>query len=320
MSNKTVIMYHSADHDGHTSGAIIKMYLDGFAKKGESAREIILYPINHGEEIDWDLFDQDTIVWMADFSLPPESFMVLLYKVFNVVWLDHHKKPIEKLESIDDKFKNLPGIREKNNSRSGCELSWEYCFPDEPMPDFVRHWGRFDIWDHSDQKKWDDIYEPFELGSGRFITDPKDNPSFWERLFSEGTYGPQGETMEEVIEKGEAIVHYVNESDRNSMKRAYEIEFEGMTCLAINGGGKGSIQFDELLSKYPMCLTYKFNGEFWVVGIYSDNVPGEKYDKPPIDCSFYAEKHGGGGHPGAAGFQIKTWGEVHKIFFEGMVQ
>jgi oligoribonuclease NrnB/cAMP/cGMP phosphodiesterase (DHH superfamily) len=307
-------MYHSADHDGHASAAIIQKHL-----KFETTQEPILYPINHGEEIKWEMFDKNTTVWMADFSLCGKEFVKLLDSVGLFVWIDHHETPIKDAIKMDPRFESLPGKRVYGNKFSGCELAWQYCFGSEPMPSFIHRWGRFDVWDHSDEKTWDDVYEPFELGTQRFDTDPKSNPAFWERLFSEGQYGPQGDTKWDVIEKGRAIQHYVAEESRKAMASAYEIEFEGMTCLALNTKSKGSQQFGELLKKYPVCLTYRYDGQDdqWVVGVYSDNVKGKVYETPPVDVSKIAAKYGGGGHGGAAGFQLKSITELREFFFQG---
>lgn len=112
--------YHSADLDGHCSGAIVK-FLDPNAK---------LYPINYGQDFPWDeIYSTDTVV-MVDFSLQPFPDMVRLASKCVLIWIDHHKTAIEDYNASG---LNLPGIRREGIG--ACQLTWEYLGRQRPGSD-----------------------------------------------------------------------------------------------------------------------------------------------------------------------------------------
>ena len=83
---------------------------------------------------------------------------------------------------------------------------------------------------------------------------------------------------------------------------SWDLEFDGLKCIAVNKSNPGSQLFDSVWNEeaYDMMVAYQHvKGEHWTVSMYST--------KENIDCSVIAKKHGGGGHKGAAGFQIKEF-------------
>ena len=65
--------YHSADFDGHCSGAIIKKKFD----------DVEMIGINYGDEFPWSDIKPDETVYMVDFSLQPFDLMIKLNKLCN---------------------------------------------------------------------------------------------------------------------------------------------------------------------------------------------------------------------------------------------
>ena len=57
----------------------------------------------------------------------------------------------------------------------------------------------------------------------------------------------------------------------------------------------GGEAFGEKIKTYDICISFEFDGDNFVVSLYSER----------IDVASIAEKYGGGGHKGAAGFVIK---------------
>ena len=84
--------YHSADLDGHCSGAIVKFRFP----------EAVMHPINYGDTFPWDLFTemprQD--VYIVDFALQPFMEMHQLAAICNLHWIDHHKSAISEAEKM----------------------------------------------------------------------------------------------------------------------------------------------------------------------------------------------------------------------------
>lgn len=82
------------------------------------------------------------------------------------------------------------------------------------------------------------------------------------------------------------------------MKKAFVIDFHGLRAIACNSGS-GSTSFASVWDpeKHDLMMTFKYTGEKWVFGIYTD--------KEDIDLSAIAKTYpGGGGHRKAAGFQL----------------
>lgn len=272
-------VYHGSDLDGHCSGAIVK----------HRYPEAILYPASYGSPFPWSLIEGEDKVFMIDFSLPPEE-MIRLNRACDLVWIDHHRIMIEAVEESGEK---IAGTRE--TGKAGCELAWEYIFPEKPIPTFVRLLGRYDVWDHSNPEKWEKEILPFQYGVRSLNTDPIENPSWWEEALSR----PDILETEEIINSGRAILGYLKQSDRRYMRGyAYETVFEGHRALAVNAGGTSSLFFESVYDpkRHDLMLAYCcIRGRIWGVSLYSEKV----------DVAKIAMKYGGAGHPGAAGFSCE---------------
>lgn len=282
------IFYHSADLDGHCSGALLK----------NEYPEAELCPINYGEPFPWDLIQADEEVYMVDFSLEPIS---LLWKLKGMckylVWIDHHKNAIdayiEEFRERGDK-QGLSGAREIG--KAGCELTWEYLYPDKPIPEFIRLLGRYDVWDHSDQDRWEHETLPFQMGMRLVETDPLKNLWNWEFIWHSIGLGDENRLIDINICNGETIIAYQKQQDAAYMRsHAYERTWEGQICLIANVGKASSQIFESSFdpAKHDLMIAYSnVKGDHWTVSLHSESV----------DCSEIAAKFGGGGHKGAAGF------------------
>lgn len=285
MIHQPLCFFHSADLDGHCSGWLVQKYL---------GTDVKLIGIDYGDPFPWELItDKDQTVYMVDFSLQPKSQMLKLADMCQLVWIDHHKSAIEAL--VDAKIHGL-----RDTSQAACELVWDYLkinlSPDQlSMPDFVYYLGRYDIWDHSNQEFWDDIIYPFQMGMRLKSTIPTESCPIWAELFEQ----KDRKLLSLIIAVGTAIVAYQTQQNRRTMNSSFDVELDGLRCLAVNAGGNSQIfesKWDS--SKYDAMLGFKnTRGEFWTVSLYSD--------KDDVDVSVIAKNRGGGGHKGAAGFQCK---------------
>lgn len=268
MSN-TKVFFHSADHDGCCSAAIVKMM----------SPHAELYPINYGEAFPWDVIDKGDVVYMVDFSLEPFSDMVRLDKMCNLIWIDHHISAIE--NSI---LSNTHISGKRSVEASGCMLTWNFCYPERVMPRAVSLLGRYDIF--SLEK---DVLE-FEYAMRAKDTNPN-NQAFWTNLFHDN-----GVDIDELIADGVIIREYVERTDGKAVKSTYEFEFEGITALVINRGTTNSLFFEQApnIEKYKMLIAYSYDGKMYNVSLYSKH--------PSVDVSKIAVSYGGGGHKKASGF------------------
>ena len=72
-----------------------------------------------------DLIDEE-VFFVVDFCFERND-MQWLSDVGKLIWIDHHKSAIEKL-------KGFYALGKREVGKAGCELTWEFFFPEEPMP------------------------------------------------------------------------------------------------------------------------------------------------------------------------------------------
>lgn len=276
-----LIFYHSADLDGHCSGAIVKM----------ARPDAKLIGIDYGEDFPWDMVNSDTKVYMVDFSLQPAEDMIRLNEVSDLIWIDHHKSAIEANPTT------IAGQR--HNKFATCELCWQYFFSTKETPRTVYLLGRYDVWD-KDHPEWQSEILPFQYGFRDHFdnTDPKSGKELsWEALLT--VNDPLFVT--DIILKGKHVLRKAAVSNKQCVERlAYPVKFEGLNAIACNKGLTNSRLFDSVWNeiKHDIMITYvHVRGKYWTVSLYST--------KPDVDVSVIAKKYGGGGHKGAAGFQCQ---------------
>ena len=278
--------YHSADLDGHCSGAIVKFKYP----------ECEMFGINYGDEFPWGIIQKGETVFMVDFGLQPFfPNMLNLNAKCNLIWIDHHKSAIQEYEAarLNDPELAIPGALCFDNSQAGCELTWEYLF-DTKVPRFVKLLSQYDVWNHSEPTTL-----PFQFGLRLYNTIPdEDGMELWHDLLDmDGSF----ENMtNQIIEQGKLILRYnKQENEKYCSACSFETELDGLRCIAINKMLTNSQIFDSVWDdkKYDAMLTFGFRKGMWTVSLYSD--------REDVDVSAIAKARGGGGHKGASGFQCE---------------
>ena len=279
--------YHSADFDGKCAGAIVKL----------AYHDCELIGIDYGNPFPWEVVGDGELVFMVDFTIQPHEEMWRLRERCTaisklegrertfLVWIDHHKTALEWAAAADF---DCPGLRLID--KAGCELTWLYlhgtgpaCLP---MPEAVALLGRYDVWDHKDERVL-----PFQYGMQLLNPDAKD-VAVWQSLFDGTT------NIAEVVNKGLIIQQHKDQSHAGVNRMAgFDLEWEGLHWTVINGPYRGSMvhksRFDP--QKHDAMLGFYWTGNQWMFSLTTN--------KPDVDISIIAKKHGGGGHKGAAGFQ-----------------
>jgi uncharacterized protein len=279
MNNKCIVFYHRIDFDGKMSAALVKRY--------HKHMDVKLYGVNWGDNlneiIDSAEITNDDIVFVVDFCFDFDKMKEIEEKCLNFVWIDHHVSAIEKAIELNYYPKGLRLV-----GHSACELCWEFFNETKPFvqPRAVRWLGRFDVWDHSDEKTI-----PFQYGLKLF-----DNKRIFK--FLDILIDDDEEFLQTVLDKGYTIEKYEQEERRkNAKKGCFELNWENYKFIALNTPISNSFAFvgswDQ--NKYDAMLTFFMTKNFkWRIGMYSD--------KDNIDLSQIAKKHGGGGHYRAAAF------------------
>jgi oligoribonuclease NrnB/cAMP/cGMP phosphodiesterase (DHH superfamily) len=282
--SKVTIFYHN-DCDGHASGAILQRHLQ--------EKNPIMIEINYGEDFPWDLIDSETEVWMADFSLEPWSDMIRLNNSCKeFVWIDHHKTAMESYQKGREEGNPLI-LGYRVDGTAACKLCWDYCNPETPEPMGIFLANVYDVW------KWHDVEGAieFQYGTRLFETDPatEEGQDFWDKQIRFPTT-----SYKEIVKQGKLLMDYQDRSAAKFMKKAaFETIFEGYKCIAVNRKGN-SRQFNSVWdpNKYDFMLTFAWINNQWNVSLYGE-------DKK-VDLGAIAKKYGGGGHFGAAGFNIDS--------------
>ena len=270
--------YHSADLDGHCSGAIVKYFNPSCE----------MFGINYGDEFPWGVGERDETVYMVDFSLQPFGDMVKLWGGKNLIWIDHHISAIKDSESKEYQMSDaILGLR--RDGIGACGLVWEY-FSKEPAPYPVQLLAEYDVWNHSDPNAL-----PFQYGIRMYHTRPDDDGmDFWVDFFDSDRY----DGTAEIIEQGKLLLRHISSDNSKYAKAcAFDTELDGLKCIAINKMLTNSQLFDSVWDKekYDAMLTFGFRKGAWTVSLYTD--------KDGVDVSVIAKARGGGGHVQAAGFQ-----------------
>ncbi len=263
--------YHNADFDGKCSAAIVDYKHQGF--------EISFIGINYGDEFPWNTIKKGELVYMVDFALQPFSKMIQLNNISDLIWIDHHKTALADEKKYGVEFNGL-----RRNGIGACALTWEFLF-DTEVPEAVRLLAEYDVWNHQNPKTL-----PFQYGLRICDTEPRSG--IWKStVFT-------GHGIDRVCQNGQQLMDY--EAGQNRIQasvKCFDIEFDGLKCIAMNHGPTNSKCFDSVWDpeKYDAMMPFYWNGKFWTISLYSD--------RDDVDVSVVAKKRGGGGHKGAAGFQ-----------------
>jgi len=280
-------IYFHNDLDGRCAGAIAYRAL----KHWDKEHWIKLIELDYKDEVNIKEIEAGESVVIVDFSFTPEIMEKVLKKTKNIVWIDHHKTAFEYKYS-----QKLDGLRDKNFS--GCELAWKYFVPDTVIPRAVELIGDKDKW------AWKFGEHTANFNMGMHLYEHQPIRKIWDELFPYSTTPfPVGKAgydtfrkIEEIEKEGRICVRF-RDMFCNDYANSYgfETKFEGYKCFALGIYMFGSEAFGDRMKNYDICLSFAYLGDNWIVGLYSSK----------IDVSKIAQKYGGGGHTGAAGFTCK---------------
>lgn len=275
--------YHN-DLDGRCAGAIVAQYEDNYNREDFFEVDYIMdltpmiNKIKDGEK-----------VYFVDYSFTETTKHILMSLIerCDVIWIDHHLSSIQ----LEEKNEwNIKGIR--NDRASGAALTYMYLHNKafDSIPRYVKLVSDYDCW----RFKFDPETTRFKIGIETEDYDALD--MVWKLLnyHHHTNFEMSIMTLNKIIKKGEVIKGYIDKDNaqyRNNF--AYESEIDGHKCLVVNRRSNSWI-FGEKYSEYPVVMVWVFNGSKYSYSIFSGD--------PNVNCAKIAEKFGGGGHKGAAGF------------------
>lgn len=284
-----ILIYHHCDNDGYLAAAIA----DDFLKVTNNNIEFRVgkYDGVHDEEaLKWADF-----VYVLDYTLP----MPLMDRYFDkIIWIDHHKTAIESMTKIEENRRKFEGLRAIG--KSGALLTWIYFYGrDAKVPRVVDLVNDRDVWD------WQ-LGEPtaaFHEASRMFM------PYYgeWQAMLD------NDKLTEEKVGYGFTLLTFIRHIiDVYNSSYAWDGMFEGHYVVFLNGTGALSGELHKRLREsYPetkFAVVFMVRADKVTVGMYrQDGVTDVSLGK-------IAQKYGGGGHDGAAGFYTDhdEWTKVIK--------
>ncbi len=273
--------YHN-DLDGRCAGSVVALYENNY-------RQEDFYEVDYVQDLPIEVIEENEKVYLVDYSFKAhtlEQLKSVLQKTTDIVWIDHHDSSI-KLEQECEWLKIIEGVRTKE--ASGAALAYMHLFNKslDDIPYYIKLVSDYDCW----QYKYDPDTTLFKIGVETKNHDALDY--VWSQLHYEHSNGSY-DLLYSLISNGKIIKDYIDKNNNYYRESfAYETEVEGHKCLAVNKKTNSWI-FGEKYTEYPMVMVWVFNGDKYIYSIYSND--------PNVDCRVIAEKYGGGGHKGAAGF------------------
>ena len=267
-----ICIYHSRDLDGWMSAAIVKL---------KFGPDVELLGWDYGDPLP-DLSFKEVI--MVDLSFPKD---IMEANSNRLTWIDHH---ISAIKNISEEI-----MGKRDPEFAACELTWQYFFPNKPMPEIVRLLGRYDCFGHKGTEEELKVLE-FQYGARANFFDPE---TCYQALTHWDT------NQEHVIQiAGYNIYNYLCAEATQIYARRFTIKIEDYYFAAINQERFNPINFgiayhnDRATDIYfnDGFATFWYGKGKWSFSLYNDN--GQ------VDCSKICETLGGGGHRGAAGFTV----------------
>lgn len=306
------VFYHN-DMDGHAAGAIVAAVM-------RIRTEDDMHEVSYTDPIPVDIISDNELVFFVDYSFTKATKNILdklIAKHCTIVWIDHHissKNLIENYPVHTDKIitkiemgycgalltwkffsESVGKILIKNNNGNDLETTFLYTKKNDKnlidIPHALKLIDDYDCWKHNLINS-----DEFKLGMDCANTNPM-NFSFWRDLLGNqrALMYDMNESLEHIIiNRGRIVKSYLdkfNESYSNNY--GFEAILDGCKVYACNLKTNSWV-FGDRIRRYDACVGFVFDGQKYQYSIYSEN--------PEISCAEIAEKFGGGGHPGAAGF------------------
>jgi len=258
------------------SGAIVKAAYAGIGLLGW----------DYGNQIP-DLKDYDQVV-MVDISFPREVMKSISSKL---IWIDHHISAIKDIAESEP----LPfykGLR--NEKKAACELTWEYFFEGEKMPEIVRLLGRYDCFGHKGTDEEQKVLE-FQFAARTYLKNLSD--CYQMLKYETGQIAiPSEMTIDNLLQAGKGIYKFLCTEAEQAYANRFTIRLDGRLFACVNKERFNPINFGINYHNdgyHGFACFWYANGKY-NYSLYNDN--GE------VDCSEIAKRRGGGGHKGASGF------------------
>ncbi len=260
------ILYHGNCYDGFGAAWA------AWTKFGTTAEYV---PVTYGQPVPE--LEHGEFVYLVDFSYDRETIL-RLREFRDVVVIDHHKTAEKALAGLDNTVFDL--------DHSGAVLTWQYFHPDRLVPRLLQYIEDRDLW--------------------RFDLPHSHEVHAWHKSHRYDFHGwvecstKLQHDFEACVAEGVGILRFQTRMVEMICDQAYDGTVGDHEVPVVNATAFWSEVGHELLERYP-------DAPFVVS--YFDRADGRRQyslrSRDDFDCSEVAEAMGGGGHPRAAGFEVK---------------
>lgn len=264
----TLCFYHAHCPDGFGAAYAVWLYL---AQEGR-LRDAQFVPMRYGDNPP--ILSADDDVFIVDFSFPRAILQYLRDRAGSLVVIDHHQTAARDLHGLD--------FCRFDMAKSGAVLTWEYLFPDEPVPEFFLYLQDRDLW------QWElPRSREFSAGLNAY---PRDFQRW--HSFIQATRG-----IETLQNEGTILLR----GEQQYLKRAESwpvsmVDIGGYAVPCVNATHLVSELGNQLAEGHPFAAIYSDIGDRRKFSLRSA--------PDGVDVSEIAWLYGGGGHRHAAGFEI----------------
>lgn len=288
---KYIVIYHNADLDGKCSGALLRNYINNeynfeptmigsdYSTMSEQDKERLI-----------SLIDNNTVVYMADYSIEPFSYMnSILDKCNKFILLDHHQQSA--IWAKKQKSENLISVCKPDDKVCAAEITWNFLYPKKRIPKTIKMIGDYDTFRNPDDR--DALLLTIGVPYLSIPDNPNDNAGLF--LWKQIVWGYSEDLQKEIHTVASAILKQQNIQIQDVLESIEIVEWENLKWYISNTSVKANSFLSKLdTSEIKYVLTYHRVNKQWAISMRSvDNKA--KLDK-------IAEKFGGGGHSKAAGF------------------
>jgi hypothetical protein len=260
-----LVIYHGNCYDGFTAAWIAEKTLS------HTLGPVELYPARYGAPPP-DVRGRD--VYVLDFSYPREVMVQMAGEACSLLVLDHHKTAAEACAGLDFCVFDM--------ERSGARMAWDY-FNGTAPPEWVLAIEDRDLWRFA----CDGTRE-----AHAYIASLPMTTEAWSQL--------DRTPFKEIVAGGRAIARYIATYSEKAAQEARLVEWNGQRVMLLNVPYQNASEIaSAVLAKEPAA---KFSASWFQRA--DGRIQFSLRSRSDFDVSEIAKQFGGGGHAGAAGFDL----------------
>ena len=290
---KYLVIYHAGCRDGLVAASVCAHVASQCGRLDET----VFHAARYGSYPPWELLDPAvTRVVVVDFSYPPEQMVELLHRSKELQWFDHHKTAIPALSALEP-------LRRQNDAfvcdmgASGALLAARAASP-QGAPDLTK---RASIIYTDDYDRWTKKIagcDAFKLGADLLWPVDSDPAKVYQEVLSDDLAGYALEIGGHLL-KAQAVRVRLQARQARRVKGSSP----NLVTVAVNATCDPNELGDYLTAQEPpadvAAIYYQTSKGTWRVSLRS---------RRGVDVSEIAATFpNGGGHAGAAGFEVPDY-------------